>query len=69
MPKKILFLIPNDSMTDDQRQYYQTLYPEVEFASADPYDPMKIAREKLREGIEIIAGRGNTAVTLSLIHI
>ena len=64
MPKKILFLIPNDSMTDDQRQYYQTLYPEVEFASADPYDPMKIAREKLREGIEIIAGRGNTAVTI-----
>lgn len=64
MTKRVLFLIPRDSMSDAQRNYYRSLYPEVEFASADPYNPMKIAREKLREGIEIIAGRGNTAVVI-----
>ncbi|MEG1773486.1 MAG: sigma 54-interacting transcriptional regulator, partial [Oscillospiraceae bacterium] len=64
MQKKILFLIPRDSMSDSERSYYKSLYPEVEFASADPYNPMQIAKEKLREGVEIIAGRGNTAVAI-----
>lgn len=64
MSKEILFLIPRNSMDEEQRNYYSRLYPEVMFEFSDPYDPIPLVRQKLQEGIEIVAGRGNTAETI-----
>lgn len=64
MAKKTLFLIPRNSMDEEQRNYYSRLYPEVMFELSDSYDPIPLVRQKLQEGIEIVAGRGNTAETI-----
>lgn len=61
MSKKVLFLIPRDSMDNEQRKYYSRLYPEVSFEFSDPYDPIPLVQQKINEGIEIVAGRGTTA--------
>ena len=61
MSKKVLFLIPPSSMDNEQMRYYSRLYPEVDFEFSNPYDPIPQVQQKLNEGIEIVAGRGNTA--------
>ena len=60
MSKKVLFLIPPSSM-DRTDAHYSRLYPEVDFEFSNPYDPIPQVQQKLNEGIEIVAGSGNTA--------
>lgn len=64
MSKKILFLIPRESMSEEQLKYYGTLYSDVLFEFSDPFDPIPLVRQKVNEGFEIIAGRGNTAAAI-----
>ncbi len=64
MAKKVLFLIPRDSMDEEQRRYYNRVYPEIDFEFSDPYDPVTLVERKLKDGIEIVAGRGNTAASI-----
>lgn len=64
MQKKLLFLVPRDSMDEEQRKYYSKLYTDVLFEFSDPYDPIPQVRQKVKEGIEIVGGRGNAAVAI-----
>jgi transcriptional regulator with PAS, ATPase and Fis domain len=64
MTRKVLFLIPRDSMDDEERLYYRKIYPDVLFELSDSFDPIPLVRRKLDEGVEIIAGRGNTAMSV-----
>ena len=68
MSKNILFLIPRDSMDDDQRRYYCAIYPDIAFEYSEAYDPIPLVRQKLSEGFEIIAGRGKTAAAIQEIY-
>lgn len=62
--KKVLFLIPKESMNDEERDYYTKLDPEIEFAFSDTDKIVETAKEKIRRGAEIVAGRGNTAFVI-----
>lgn len=64
MSKNILFLIPRESMSEEQLKYYNTIYPEVLFEFSDPFDPIPLVRQKVNEGFEIMAGRGTTAAAI-----
>lgn len=64
MSKSVLFLVPRDTINEEQRRYYSTIYPEIVFEFSDPYDPVALVRKRVNEGFEIVAGRGNTAATI-----
>jgi transcriptional regulator with PAS, ATPase and Fis domain len=61
MSNKVLFLVPPDTMDNEQVQNYSSLYPEVDFEFSNAYDPISQVQQKLAEGVEIVAARGYTA--------
>lgn len=62
--KKVLFLVPQASMDKEELKYYSRLYQDVDFVFSDPFDATSLVQQKINEGTEIIAGRGNTAESI-----
>lgn len=59
--KSALFLIPLNSMTEEDRNYYSHIDPHVEFAFSNTDSLTTILKEKMTSDIKIIAARANSA--------
>lgn len=61
---KILFLVPKQSISNEQIKYYKKIYSYIDFFSTDPYNPMLITDTVSLSNYKIIVARGNTASVL-----
>lgn len=64
MKKQVLFLIPDQSVTEAERRHYAEQHPDVRFATIDPLYPLEELRAELGDGINIAAGRGKTVAKI-----
>lgn len=61
---KILFFIPYETLIPQVKEVLAPNYPDIEIALANPRDAVQLVRDRISQGIEIVAARAVTATAI-----